>query len=128
MSVTFAPAANTVITYVYYEDDGMSSYCNNEVQNGIMRIPHEEPSLNYSNARAGKLMQILRFGSRIIHEDGAEETVLYGRIPEHRCKDLLKTVEKLSQDQPNLADCYNLFDFKMLLRHCIYHNCDLIYG
>ena len=131
MSVTFTPAAGTTTTYSYYTadpEDIVASFSFGEIANGILRIATETPSINHCNSRAAGLMEILGFGSRMIHEDGSEERVLYGRIPAHRCERLISTIEKIARENYELYDEFTLDVWQQLLRHCIFHDCDVIYG
>jgi hypothetical protein len=127
MSVTFTPAAGTTTTYVYYDGSGDELDC--KQQNGILRLDYESPSTNYTNSRASELMRILSFGSRMIHEDGSEERILYGSIPAHRCKKILHDIVCLELPlTPDMWDEFKLHDFVQVLRHCQYHDCDLRYS
>ncbi len=124
MSVTFTPTAATWTSFSYYDDNG-STLCDNGKSNGIVRFSHEEPSINYSNYRAAELLTTLGFGSRIIHEDGTREAVLYGRIPAHRCKPLLASLDLLPS---SFYEEFNLHIFSNVLKHAIFHNCDITFG
>lgn len=123
MSVTFTPAAGTWTAYEYYNDCVSDPSCPNNEANNILRVAHEMPSINHCNARAAKIMDILGFGSRIIHEDGTREPVLYGRLPAHRIPALYaKLYQCLDPDE------YPIVQWSTTLLHCMFHNCDLVYG
>lgn len=124
MSVTFTPTAATWTGFSYYNDDQLT-ICDDGKSNEIVRFAHEEPSINYCNSRAAELLTTLDFGSRIIHEDGTREAVLYGRIPAHRCKPLLASLDLLPC---SFYEKFNLHIFSNVLKHAIFHNCDITFG